>query len=159
MRRSWKVVFRIALLALLPGTFIAISSFQQTSGSYPFEPAFQLIVSITAWTALPAVLGSWVFDYLTWRQGADDFALLDWPYWHRIAVALAAVTAPLAVIAIHAREIDAAMNRLPPGAGSVFPWGTGRYGPPTYFWWIAPSAMLAMHVVCLTIRHARRSRP
>lgn len=159
MRHSWHVIFRVALLSFVPGMFGAVSSFQQASGDYPYGSAWRHVVGIVLWTAVPAVFVSWVFDYVSWRRHAETYAILDWPLWHRALVALSAIVVPLAVVVLNIRDIEAAMNRLPADEGSVIPWGASSpYGPPPYFWWVAPVAMLVAHTVCLTVRHAVRAR-
>jgi hypothetical protein len=156
MRRSSKVVCWIAALALLPGSLFASSSFQRAPGTPPYGKGWDLMVLITIVTTLAAVLVSWLYDVVSWRQRADDFAILDWPWWHRLLVAAAAVVAPLAVLVVHQDAIAAAESRIPANEGFL-PWGESTpYGPPLYFWWLAPSAMLAAHVLCLAIRYVRR---
>lgn len=159
LRQSWDVVFVVAVLALVPGGILATYSFETTPDSLPAGQGFGLILRITAVTGIAAVLVSWVYDIVSWRQRADDFALTGWPWWHRILVAAAALGAPVAALVLHTDAIDAATARLPAEQTPFFPWGSSTpYGPPLYFWWLAPSAMLAAHVLCLTIRYVRRSR-
>jgi hypothetical protein len=159
MRRSWKVVFAIALTSLLPGTIFATYTFTTTPESFPVGKAFSTILRIALVTGIAAVLVSWLYDVVSWRQKATDFALLDWPLWHRILVGAAAVCPPAIVVLLHKSAIEAAEARVPAGKVAFYPWGASSpYGPPPYFWWLAPSAMLAVHIVCLTIRYVRRHR-
>lgn len=159
MRRSWKVVFAIALASLLPGTIFATYTFTTTPESFPVGKAFSTILRIALVTGIAAVLASWLYDVVSWRQRADNFALLDWPWWHRILVGAAAVCAPATIVLLHKSAIEAAEARVPDGEVSFYPWGASSpYGPPPYFWWLAPSAMLAVHVLCLTVRYVRRYR-
>lgn len=159
MRRSRKVIAPIALLTPLPGTIFATYTFQLTPDSFPAGRALRYLLWISLVTGTAAWLVSSLYDVVSWRQKADNFALLDWPWWHRILVGVAAVAAPFIAIFLHRHAIEAADARVPAGEFAFYSWDPSRpYGPPPYFWWLAPSAMLAVHVLCLTIRYIRRHR-
>jgi hypothetical protein len=159
LRHSWHVVLWIALASLVPGMIFATYTFKLTEESFPAGRALEWVVQIALVMGLAAVLVSWLYDVVSWRQKADDFALLDWPWWHRIAVGAAAVAAPALVVVLHRSAVEAAEARLPVGEVGFYPWDPAwPYGPPPYFWWIAPSAMLAAHVLCLAFRYLRRLR-
>jgi hypothetical protein len=159
IRRSRKVIAPIALLTPLPGTIFATYTFQLTPDSFPAGRALRYLLWISLVTGTAAWLASSLYDVVSWRQKANDFALLDWPWWHRTLVGLAAVAAPFLAIFLHRQAIEAAAARVPAGEFAFYSWDPSRpYGPPAYFWWLAPSAMVVVHVLCLALRYIRRHR-
>jgi eukaryotic-like serine/threonine-protein kinase len=94
MMKSVLVIIGTAVLATAAGA-IQLATFLSQGSNLPYLQAVVILGRIAAWTAIPALIASWLFDLTAWRRGFFEFATLDWPKWHRDWVVAGAVIPPV----------------------------------------------------------------
>lgn len=142
VKRSFFAIIVVGAVAALVGAVWSATTFEHVAGNIPYLRGLLLLVHIAGWTAIPAFLASVLFDASAASKTSQRMAVLRWTRWHRNLVILAAALPPIALI-------------MSTSDGRLTAWGGSRYGPPVWFWWMAPAAMTVVHIVSLVVRASR----
>ena len=148
LRESFMVPFTVGAVATLVGSIYAATTFETTSGNTPYLHGIIFLAKLAGVTGGLAVVVSWFADFAFSRRGGrEGYAIHGAPPWH-IRLIVAAAVVPPVIFAIDTwNSHDWNSNN------------SGVYGPPVYFWYLAPVSMLLVHVVCLLVRISARPHP